>query len=395
VLENKNILLGITGSIAVYKSVDLARRLADEGAHVSVVMTESAGRFVSPLTFETALGRPAYTNLFKGYLSHISLVKDSHLLIIAPATANTISKLACGIADNLLTTLWLAYKGPSLIAPAMNSRMYRNPIVKKNIKSLSAMGVQFIGPASGSLACGEEGEGRMSDISGIIEAARFSLSPKDLSGHGILVTAGPTREPLDPVRFISNRSSGKMGFSLAKAASRRGAEVTLISGPTEQIPSGNIRFIPVERAVDMEKAVKKNLPKASVLIMTAAVSDFSPAVEKKRKIPKTDMITLQLTKTPDIIERIGKSKGNRLLIGFAAESGKDIRKAREKLKRKNLDLIVFNDISREGAGFDTDTNIVTLIEKSGKTTDYPLMKKEDVANLILDKVVALKKLKGS
>ncbi|TNF54527.1 bifunctional 4'-phosphopantothenoylcysteine decarboxylase/phosphopantothenoylcysteine synthetase, partial [bacterium] len=177
-LENKNILLGVTGSISLYKSVDLARRLADEGAHVSVVMTESAGRFVSPLTFETALGRPAYTDLFKGYLSHISLVRDSHLLIIAPATANTISKLACGIADNLLTTLWLAYKGPCLIAPAMNSRMYNNPIVKKNIKSLSAMGVQFIGPVSGSLACGEEGEGRMEDISRIIEAARFSLTLK-------------------------------------------------------------------------------------------------------------------------------------------------------------------------------------------------------------------------
>jgi phosphopantothenoylcysteine decarboxylase/phosphopantothenate--cysteine ligase len=395
VLEKKNILLGVTGSIAAYKAVDLARRLADEGARVTVVMTESAGRFVSPLTFETALGKPAYTSLFEGYLSHISLVKDSHLLIIAPATANTINKLACGIADNLLTTLWLAYKGPSLIAPAMNSIMYRNPIVKKNIKSLSAMGIQFIGPASGSLACGEEGEGRMADISGIIEAARFSLSPKDLSGHTILVTAGPTREPLDPIRFLSNRSSGKMGFAVAKAACRRGAAVTLISGPTEQETPEGIRFIPVERAVDMEKAVKKNLPKATAVIMTAAVSDFSPATEKKRKIPKTDMFSLELAKTPDILKRIGKSKGNRLLIGFAAESGRDIRKAREKLKSKNLDLIVLNDISREGAGFDTDTNIVTLINRRGETTDYPLMKKEEVANLILDTVAALKSLKGS
>ncbi|TNF52410.1 bifunctional phosphopantothenoylcysteine decarboxylase/phosphopantothenate--cysteine ligase CoaBC, partial [bacterium] len=248
---------------------------------------------------------------------------------------------------------------------------------------------------SGSLACGEEGEGRMEDISRIIEAARFSLTLKDLSGHNILVTAGPTREPIDPVRFVSNRSSGKMGFAIATAASRRGADVTLISGPTEQKPSGNIRFIPVERAVDMEKAVRKNLTKASVIIMTAAVSDFSPAVEKKRKIPKTDMKTLELVKTPDILGRIGKSKGNRLLIGFAAESGNDIRRAKEKLRKKNLDLIIFNDISREGAGFDTDTNIVTLIGRNGKATDYPLMKKEEVAQLILDKVVALKKPKGS
>lgn len=307
-LGGKNILFGVTGSIAIYKSVDIVRKLAEEGAKVTVVMTDAACRFVSPLTFEAVSQRPVYTNIFGNSFTHISLARESDLLLIAPATANTINKLACGIADNLLNTAWLAYEGPALIAPAMNSRMYRNRIVQKNITELKKMGVMFIGPDSGSLVCGEEGEGRLADTADIVEAVRAVLSRKDLSGHNILVTAGPTREPADPVRFISNRSSGKMGFAIAGAAFRRGAEVTLISGPTALKPPKGISFVPVERAVDMEKAVFKNLPGSTAVIMAAAVSDFAPSVVSRTKMPGTKGISVNFIKTPDILLGIGKRK---------------------------------------------------------------------------------------
>lgn len=390
-LKGKNILLGVTGSIAAYRSIDLAKRLAEEGANITVVMTESACRFVPSLTFETVLRKPVYTNPFDSYLRHISLVKESHLLIIAPATANTINKFACGIADNLLSTLWLAYEGPVLIAPAMNSRMYKNPIVKKNLRGLVKIGVNFIGPESGNLACGEEGIGRMAEITDIIEAVKSTLTLKDLSGHNILVTAGPTREPIDSIRFLSNRSSGKMGFAIATAAFRRGADVTLISGPTVQKPPKGISFIFTERAVDMENAVLKNLHKSTSVIMAAAVSDFAPSAISKSKIPKANEMTINLKKTPDILQKIGRRKGNRLLIGFAAETGRNIKKAKDKLKIKNLDLIVLNDITQKGAGFDVNTNIVTIIDKKGEITDYPLMKKEEIADIILNKMLKYKR----
>jgi len=389
VLAGKNILLGVTGSIAAYKSVDIVRRLSEEGANVTVIMTEAACRFVSPLTLETVSGRPVYTDLFHGYSRHISLVKEAHLLVVAPATANTINKFTCGIADNLLSTIWLAYEGPTLIAPAMNSRMYKKPVVKKNIKELTKSGVNFIGPESGALACGEEGVGRMAEVADIIEAVKSALTPKDLSGHNILITAGPTREPIDPIRFISNRSSGKMGFAIATAALRRGAKVTLISGPTVLKPPSGISFIPVERAVDMEKAVLKNLQKSTSVIMSAAVSDFAPSVTSESKMPKTKELAIKFKETPDILQRIGRKKGNRLLIGFAAETGKNIKNAEKKLRDKNLDLIVLNDVTQKGAGFEVDTNIVTIIDRKGKITDYPLMKKEEIANIILDRVLQL------
>jgi len=390
VLEGKNILIGVTGSIAAYKSVDIARRLSEEGANITVIMTESACRFVSPLVFETVSGGHVHADLFHGYSRHISLVKESHLLVVAPATANTINKFACGIADNLLSTIWLAYEGHTLIAPAMNSRMYKKPVVKKNIKELTKLGVNFIGPESGALACGEEGVGRMAEVADIIAAVKSILTPKDLSGHNILITAGPTREPIDPVRFISNRSSGKMGFAIATAAFRRGAKVTLISGHTALKPPAGISFIPVERAVDMETTVIKNLHKStSVVIMAAAVSDFAPSVTSKSKIPKAKEITINFKKTPDILQKIGRKKGNRLLIGFAAETGKNIKNAEKKLRDKNLDLIVLNDVTQKGAGFELDTNIVTIIDRKGKITDYPLMKKEEIANIILDNVLSI------
>jgi len=391
VLSGKNILLCVTGSIAAYKSIDILRRLLEDGASVTVVMTDSACRFISPLTFKSLSGRPVYTDLFGNYMSHISLPKESHLFIIAPATANTINKLACGIADNLLTTIWLAYSGPAVIAPAMNWRMYENPTVKKSIKELTGLGVTFVGPEYGALACGEEGIGRMAEVEDIIEAAKSALTHKDLSEYNILVTAGPTREPLDPIRFISNRSSGKMGFAIARVALRRGANVTLISGPTSQHPPKGASFISVENALEMRDAILKNLHNLTAVIMAAAVTDFSPASPSRSKIKNPDDETLTITfkKMPDILEEIGRKKENRILIGFAAETGKDIKNAEGKLKSKNLDLIVLNDVTQEGAGFEVDTNIVTIITRYGEVADYPLMRKEDVANIILDKIAQM------
>ncbi|MBI5050940.1 MAG: bifunctional phosphopantothenoylcysteine decarboxylase/phosphopantothenate--cysteine ligase CoaBC [Nitrospirae bacterium] len=394
-LNKKNILLGITGSIAAYKSIDIVKGLTKEGAVVTVVMTDAACRFVSPVVLESESGRRVHTDLFaegslrEDYFSHINLAKESQLFIIAPATANTISKLACGIADNLLTAVWLAYKGTALIAPAMNWRMYENPLVKKNIGELKKYGVTFIGPEYGSLACGEEGIGRMAEPEDIVEAAKAALVPKDMSGHKILVTAGPTREALDPVRFISNRSSGKMGYAIAKAALRRGADVTLVSGPSSLQTPEDVSFISVESASEMKNEVLKHFSNSTSVIMASAVSDFSPASQSKTKIKKADTMTINLKKTPDILAELGRKKGKRFLVGFAAETGRNIANAKNKLKEKNLDLIVMNDVTAKGAGFDSDTNIVTIINKKGKVTDYPLMKKEDVADIILDWLLKL------
>jgi phosphopantothenoylcysteine decarboxylase/phosphopantothenate--cysteine ligase len=384
VLNGKNILFGVTGSIAVYKSLEIIRRLTEEGAYVTVVMTEAACRFISPLTFEMVSGKPVFRDLFEGYYRHISLAKESHLFIVAPATANTINKLSCGIADNLLSTLWLVYEGPALLAPAMNERMYKKAIVQKNISELSKRGANIVGPETGGLACQEEGIGRMSGVSEIIESAKEILTRKDLEGHRILVTAGPTREALDPIRYISNRSSGKMGFAIARAAHRRGAEVTLISGPTAlKMPSG-ISFIPVERTSDMEKAVLKYFPKSTSAVMAAAVCDFTPSTAGKTKIPKKNEHVLRLKETPDILRKLGQKKGKRFLIGFSAETCDDKKKAADKLKKKNLDVIVFNNVLQNGAGFDLDTNIVSIISRNGKTNNLPLMKKEEIADCILD-----------
>ncbi|HDZ62796.1 MAG TPA: bifunctional phosphopantothenoylcysteine decarboxylase/phosphopantothenate--cysteine ligase CoaBC, partial [Nitrospirae bacterium] len=342
-----------------------------------------------PLTFESILNKPVYTKLFDGYLRHISLIEEAELLIIAPATANTINKIACGIADNFLTTMYLAFSGPVLIAPAMNSKMYDHYSVKKSLRDLAHHGVKFIGPESGSLACGDKGTGRMTEVQDIVEAVKTMLSPKDLAGRDIVITAGPTREQIDPVRFISNRSSGKMGFAIATVALRRGAKVTLISGPTCLTPPKGASFVQIESAAEMESAVLKNMGKTTTIIKAAAVSDFAPLKTSKTKIPKSGRTTLNIKKTPDILHNLGRKKGRRVLIGFAAETGKSISKAKAKLKEKNLDLIVMNDTTQPGAGFDVDTNIVTLIDRKGKTIAHPLMSKEDVANVILDKLVKI------
>jgi phosphopantothenoylcysteine decarboxylase/phosphopantothenate--cysteine ligase len=367
VLNGKKILLGVTGSIAAYKSLEVIRRLTDENAHVTVVMTESACRFVSPLSFEMISGQPVHRDLFKGYFSHISLAKESHVFLVAPATANTINKFACGIADNLLGTLWLAYEGPSVMAPAMNERMYKNSTVQKNIRELAKNGVTFVGPAKGDLACREKGIGRMAEVTDIIEAVKDSLSQKDLQGHRILVTAGPTREALG------------------------GANVTLISGPTSIKAPRGITFIPVEKTAEMQKAVVDNFQKSTSAIMVAAVCDFTPSIEAKTKIDKQNGYALKLKKTPDILSELGKKKGKRMLVGFAAETDNDIQKAKKKLRGKNLDMLVFNNISREGAGFDIDTNIVSLITGNGKISDLPLMKKEEIAGAILDRIIKFKR----
>jgi phosphopantothenoylcysteine decarboxylase/phosphopantothenate--cysteine ligase len=369
--------------------VDVARRLVKEGAIVRVVMTEAACRFITPYTLETVTANPVGSDLFKDPFSHLNLAGDAHVLLIAPATANTINKLNCGIADNLLSNIFLAYSGKTIIAPAMNPRMYKNPIVAKSIRNLLKSGIEFVGPVSGSLACGDEGVGRMADITDIVESVISAMTQKDLAGHKIIVTAGPTREYIDPVRFISNRSSGKMGYEIARAAVRRGADVTLVSGPSALKPPGRVTHLPVESATEMEDMVLKNLRGSNALIMAAAVSDFSPSSSKSSKIKKSDITSIRLKRTPDILMKAGGYKGRLILIGFAAETGKNLENARKKLKEKNLDIIVLNDIAQKGSGFDVDTNIVTIINKEGEAVDYPKMKKIDVANIILDSMSTL------
>lgn len=388
-----NILLCVTGSIAAYKSVGIARRLTDSGASVRVVMTRASARFITPLTFEAVTGNKVSADLFDEPLGHISLPEDADLILIAPATANIIGKYAAGIADDLLTSILLAYDGPVLVAPAMNSKMYSNPIVQKNIKYLSSLGVKFIGPASGHLACGDKGIGRMSDPDDIVEAALSELSPKDLKGRNIIVTAGTTIEPIDPVRFISNRSSGKMGYEMARAASRRGADVTLISGSSSIKPPAGVSFIKVESASDMKDAVNKKFSSCDTVIMTAAVSDFTPSAVSAGKIKKGDIQSLKLKPSSDILKELGKKKGGRFLVGFAAESSKDMSSAKKKLKEKNLDMIVLNDITKKDAGFNVDTNIVTIIDRNGSSADYPKMLKSDLAHIIINRMLELKEIK--
>lgn len=391
VLKNKKILLGVTGGVAAYKAVDLVRRLKkEEGAFVTVIMTNASKHFITPLSLEIASENKVYSDLFENPMAHITLSKDAELMAIAPATANIIAKFANGIADDLLSTTLLSFKGKVVIAPAMNWRMYENPIFQKNLKHLISNGVIQVGPEKGNLACGEEGIGRMADISDIIEAVKSALSNKDLSNKKkIIVTAGPTREYLDPVRFISNCSSGKMGYAIAKACMRRGADVILISGPSSLPPPGNLKlFIPVETTKEMRDAVFKHLPETDVVIMAAAPTDFSPEKKENTKIDKTERLLVKFRNTPDILSEIGRLKKRPLLVGFAAETGDRLERARGKLIQKNADIIVFNDITSVGSGFDVDTNKVTIIEKDSEIP-LPLMTKDEVAEAILD-VISLK-----
>lgn len=388
-IKDKTIVLGVTGGIAVYKAAELTRLLIKAGANVHVVMTKGAAEFVAPLTFQTLSKNPVHTEMFnltqEAEVGHISLADSADLFVIAPATANIIGKIVTGIADDLLTTSVMATRAPVLLAPAMNCNMYDNPIVQGNMKRLKGYGYHFIDSETGELACGYEGKGRMAEPSDIMEEVETILSIKDLKGERILVTAGPTYEAIDPVRFIGNRSSGKMGYALARVALRRGADVTLISGPSSLKPPRGSRFIAVESAEEMKKAVISNFQDATTVIMAAAVADYRPPKVSSGKIKKgKGAFSIDLEKTPDILSDIGKKKGKRLLIGFAAETENLVANARKKLKEKNLDLIVANNIKEPGAGFGADTNIVTIIDRKGNIEELPKMPKEEVAWKVLD-----------
>jgi len=395
-LAGKKIVLGVTGGIAAYKSAELVRELVRAKAQVWVIMTRNAREFVTPLTFQTLSGNPVSTDLFnllgESEIGHISLADRADILVIVPATANIIGKIAGGIADDLLSTVVSATRAPVLLAPAMNVHMWENPICRDNIHKLRARGYHFIDPEAGELACGYEGKGRLAEIPAVVEEIRFVLSPKDFVGETVLVTAGPTVEDLDPVRFLSNRSSGKMGYALAKAARRRGAEVILVNGPTSLPPPPKVRRISVRSALEMREAVFHHLEKASILLMAAAVSDYRPKQAAGQKVKKTSApAALELERNPDILSEAGRSKGNRLFVGFAAETQNLLKNAKEKLAQKNLDLIVANDVSQPGAGFRVDTNIAKIIDRSGRAEKLPLMSKEDLADRILDRLLALKR----
>jgi len=390
-LKNKKIVLGITGGIAAYKSAELTREFVKKEAMVRVIMTKNASEFITPLTLQTLSGHPVFTEMFAPLadfdMAHISLAEFADIIVIAPATANIIGKIASGLADDMLTTTVTATKAPVLICPAMNVNMYNNAIVKENISRLIARGYHFMVPGYGELACKAEGYGRLPDIPDIVEEVESVLTPKDLIGEKVLITAGPTREPFDPVRYITNYSSGKMGYALAIAAKRRGAHVTLISGPTALPAPRDMTFIPVASAVDMRDAVMQHLDPSTVVIKAAAVADYRPSSRSARKIKKGGgQLDLQLERNPDIISEVGRKKGNRILVGFAVETENLVENARDKLKKKNMDLIVANDVTKEGAGFGYDTNIIKIITADGKIESIPLMSKMEVADKILDRV---------
>ena len=387
-----NILLGITGGIAAYKSAELVRLMKKEGFQIKVVMTENATRFITPLTMAVLSENRVYTDLFSKdieqyEINHISLARWADMVIIAPATANIISKLAYGGADDLLSTILLAFQGKVVIAPAMNKIMYNNPTFRDNTLYLGKKGYHFIETGKGNLACGEYGEGRMAEPVQIVQFVRKLISKADtLRGRKILITAGATREPIDKVRFISNYSSGKMGFALAEVAQKRGAEVTLISGPTYLPDIEGVKTIRVDSATNMREVVFQYFEQTDVFISAAAVSDFRPVRQFEGKIKKEEQqsIHLELTKNVDILKEAGKKKGKQILIGFAAEANSLKENALSKLEAKNLDYIVANDITREDSGFATDTNKVIIIQRNGGTIDLPLMSKFEVSEYIFD-----------
>jgi phosphopantothenoylcysteine decarboxylase/phosphopantothenate--cysteine ligase len=389
-MKGKKILLAVTGGIAAYKSAELIRLFIKNDAQVKVLMTKNAQEFITPLTLQTLSSHPVYRETFSLIrdfdIAHIALAQEADILVIAPATANIIGKIAAGLADDLLTTVVMATKAPVLICPSMNTNMYENVIVRENIQKLTSRGYHMMEADSGELACKSEGVGRLPELSDIVEEVKSILTEKDLVGETVLVTAGPTREPLDPVRFITNYSSGKMGYALASRARRRGASVILISGPTVlSVPRG-VTYVPVSTAVEMRHAVMKNLKQSTIIIKSAAVADYRPSVCADAKIKKKDgPWTLYLERNPDIIAEIGKKKKERILIGFAMESEDLIKNAKAKMLAKNMDLIVANDVKQKDAGFQSDTNIVKILDRDGGIEELPLMDKMDVADRILDR----------
>lgn len=392
-LSNKKIILGVCGGIAAYKAVELLRLLTKAGGDVHVIMTDAAREFVAPLTFQTLSANPVNTELFnlisEQEIGHISLADRADLFIIAPATANIIGKIAAGIADDMLTTTVMATKAPVLFAPAMNVNMYTNAIYQENEQKLQRLGYLFVPPVSGSLACGWQGEGKLAAPETIFESAVTALTDKDLSGKTILVTAGPTREEIDPVRYISNHSSGKMGYALARSAQRRGAEVILISGPTALPKPDGVTVVDVSSAAEMESEVMARVTECDVVIKAAAVADYRPAVRNSSKIKKESAATtIELVKNPDILAKLGTMKQRPYLVGFAAETDNLSENATKKLKEKNLDMIVANDVSQADSGFNVDTNRAILFFKDGGSSNCELMSKEQLAGAILDNILA-------
>lgn len=393
-MQGQKVLLGISGGIAAFKSLDICRLLMKKGVQVQVVMTENASRFVSPLTFRTITGHPVLSKLFdeqeKLPVPHVSLARSINAAVIAPATANLLGKLAGGIADNLLSTLLLALKCPVLIAPAMNGAMFRHPSVQENIAKLKNWGYHFISPGVGQLACGETDQGRMAEPEDIVsELEKLLARKKDLLGKTLLITAGPTREALDPVRYLSNYSSGKMGYSLATAASERGATVHLVSGPVSLKPPPGVFLHRVETAVEMREVVLNLSRKADAVIKAAAVADYRPQSCFEQKIKKEDdILTIVFEKNPDILLELGKQKEKYgyFLVGFAAETENLEQNALKKMQEKNLDLIVANDVSKPLSGFSAETNEIHLYHKNGEAKKFPLMTKLEAAHVILDQI---------
>ncbi|WMM26758.1 bifunctional phosphopantothenoylcysteine decarboxylase/phosphopantothenate--cysteine ligase CoaBC [Tissierella sp. MB52-C2] len=400
-LKGKKIVLGVTGGIAVYKACDLVSRLKKLNANVDVIMTEGAEEFVTPLTFQTMSKNVVHRKMFNEITSydveHISLAQRADIILIAPATANTIGKIANGIADNLLTTVVMASTAKVIFAPAMNTFMYRNPIVKLNIDKLKELGYEFITPGTGVLACGDYGEGKMAEPSDILEYVLSSFVEKDLVEKKIVITAGPTIEPLDPVRYMTNHSSGKMGYSIAEEAVKRGAEVILVSGPTSLEAPKGVTLINIKTTEDMLNAIENHFDTCNVLIKAAAPVDYRPETVSEEKIKKKDNdneLIIKYIKNPDIAAHFGNKKKDQIIVGFAAETNNVYEYAMGKLKKKNLDFIVANDVTKDGAGFNVDTNIISIIDKEGTKIDYPIMDKRRVARIILDKVKYILQDKG-
>lgn len=399
ILRDKTIVLGVSGGIAAYKAAEIVRALVQRGAKVRVVMTRNAQEFITPLTLQTLAQSPVATDTFsltqESEIGHIRLADSADAVLIAPATANVIAKAAAGIADDIVTTVLLATQAPVAFAPAMNVHMYGHPTVVENLRRLRARGATIIEPAEGDLACGYEGKGRLPDPAIIIAELERILSPNDLTGERVLVTAGPTQEAIDPVRFVSNRSSGKMGFAIAAAARRRGAQVRMVAGPSALTTPYGVERIDTTSAAELLAATSSHFAWSSALVMAAAVADFRPAHPAAGKLKKNPKgIELKMVSIADELPRIAAKKGSRLMIGFAAETGDLAANAKSKLARKRLDLIVANDVTQTGAGFGVDTNIVTFLGADGSVESLPILSKDEVADRILDRLAAMRAAKS-
>ena len=396
-----NIVLGVGGGIAAYKAAELARSLMRQGFTVNTVLTRSAGEFITPLTFAALTGRKVVTDLFSNRsadeilassVEHIQVAQENALLVVAPATADLLAKFAHGLADDFLSTLYLAFTGPVVLAPAMNTNMWLHPATQANVATLRARGHRIVGPDSGDLACGTVGPGRLAELDQILAAVNAAaLNKSDLAGETVLISAGPTQEAIDPVRYITNRSSGKMGYALAEAALARGARVILVSGPVQIPPPPGAELIPVRTAREMRDAIMSRLPESTIIIKSAAVADYHVANPPDQKIKKTAArVTLDLDPTPDILAEAGANKGDRLLIGFAAETKDMVAEARRKLQTKKADMVVGNFVNVAGTGFESDLNEVTLVMSTGETVPVPRATKREIAHTILDQALRLR-----